>query len=433
VSIAHRLRRRRGERPAFVALSVLTVSVLVGWPAVDALLREIGLALPFGFNDYGAYSGALHRWRTGEAIYVRSEAGGYHGSYLYPPITLLLFVPFATVGFEAGAILFGVVSLVLCWTALAAVARVLGCDLAVEERLVLLVALFGFQPALRDFKWGQLSTLLTALLCFAFYAQERGARAVGAGRSARVARFLSGGLTTLASSAKLFVATAGAHLLRDRDRLAGALGLAVAMVVVSLALFGVEAHRSYLDVLLWGKGWGDHRPTYLWDTSAAYRPLAVLGGVGVAVRAVGVLGVVALTLATRGVERADVRRSTFALGVACVPLFAPRADLHDLVVLLLPAVILLAGELDRPGGVPSLPVLSVLFLHVHRYVLELAVAPPAWLPLAGAVRAHAAWLQPAAWATVLLAGLAAYRIVGDARRDARPEVRGVDPDVDRDP
>ena len=176
MSILRRLWTLRTERPAFVVLSVITVSALVVWPAFDVYLRRIGLATPFGFNDYGAYAGAVTRWVEGAPLYVRAEGGGYHGSYLYPPIVLLLFVPFAAFEFTTAAVLFGGLSLVLLWTGLAAVARALGYDLLVSERLVLLFAVFGYQPALRDFKWGQLSTLLTALLCFAFYAHELGAR-----------------------------------------------------------------------------------------------------------------------------------------------------------------------------------------------------------------------------------------------------------------
>lgn len=407
MSILRRLWTLRTERPAFVVLSAITVSALVVWPAFDVYLRRIGLATPFGFNDYGAYAGAVTRWAEGAPLYVRAEGGGYHGSYLYPPIVLLLFAPFAAFEFTTAAVLFGGLSLVLLWTGLAAVARALGYDLLVSERLVLLFAVFGYQPALRDFKWGQLSTLLTALLCFAFYAQELGARRSHTDR--RLYRYGSGALTTLGSSAKLFFATAGAHLLRDRERFAGAIATALALVVASVAVFGVDAHRSYVDVLLWGKGWDAPRPVSLWDPAAAYRPLYFLGEFGLPARALGTLGVIGLTLATRTVETAAARRATFALGVAAVPLLAPQADTQDLVIALLPAVILLAGELHRPAGRPSLPVLAVLLFHVHRYGVEAIVAPPAWLPFAAVLRG-AAWLQPGLWATLLLVGLAAYRV-----------------------
>lgn len=405
MSVLRRLWALRRERPLLVALSVLTLAVLLVWPVVDHFLRAGGVVTPFGFNDYGAYSGAVERWQNGERIYVPDGRGGYHASYLYPPVTLLLFYPFATLDFVSAAVLLGVLSIVLLWLGLDAVAGSLGYDLGVGDRLLFLFALFGFQPALRAFKWAQIPTLLAAALCFAFYAAER-----GAGDGGRAARYASGALTTLGSAFKLFFAPSGAHLLRDRDRFAGAMATAALLVIASLAVFGVEVHRTYLDVLLWGKGWGANPPAQFWDTSAAYRPLAVLGPLATPVRAAGVLGVVALSLAARGVETAAVRRATFALGVAAIPVLAPRADNHDLVVLLLPALVLLALELEGPDGRPWLPVLAVLLVHFHQLTLHVAVNPPGWLPLAGFVSGHAAWFQPGVWGTFLLVGLAARHV-----------------------
>lgn len=395
------------DRPGFVFLAGLTVVILVIWPAVDVYLRSIEVGIPFGYNDYGVYSTTLDRWLDGGSLYVRDDGGGFHGSYLYPPVTILLFYPFSFFDFHTAAILFGGISLLLLWVGLEAVARGLGYQLLIGERLVLLVALFGFHPALRDFKWAQLSTLLTALLCFAFYAQELG----GADdRRGRVYRLTSGVMTTLGSAFKLFFATAGAHLLRDRDRLAGALGAAGLLLGLSIGIFGIETHRMYLEVLLWGKGWGPTRATYLWDTTAAYRPLHIVGRLALPLRVVGVFAVIGLTLAARHSDAPNARHATFALGVAAVPLLAPRADAHDLVVMLLPAVILLADELRRADGYPAIPVLTVLLFHLHRYGVELAVNPPSWLPASGFVSAHAPWFQPGLWATFLLVGLAAYRV-----------------------
>lgn len=194
MSVATRLWELRMRYPVFVACAGVTVAILLIWPVVDFYLREADLVTPFGFNDFGAYSGALRRWSEGGSIYVRDDGGGYHGSYLYPPVTLLLFYPFTGFGFTTGAILFGGISLVLLWVGLDAVAQSL------------------------------------------------------------------------------------------------------------------------------------------------------------------------------------------------------------------------AGELDAATGYPSIPVLSVLLFHLHRYVLEVAINPPEWLPLGAFVSSHAAWFQPGMWATFLLVGLAVYRV-----------------------
>jgi hypothetical protein len=407
---AHRLWRLRRERPLFVGLTALTAAVLLGWPVVDAALRTAGLTTPIGFNDFGVYAGAVDRWTGGQVLYTQTEAGGYHGSYLYPPVTVLAFYPFATLGFKTGAVVLGGLSVVVLWVGLEAVASALGSDLRLWERFVLLGMLVGFQPVLRDFKWAQISTGLTALLCFAFYAQERGA--TDAGRAGF--RYASGALTTVASAFKLFFAPAGAHLLRDRRRFAGAIATAAVLGALSLALFGLEVHRTYLDVLLWGKGWGTAKPPALWDLTSAYRPLSVAGDLGLWLRALGVLGVIALTLATRNVDSASARQASFALGVAAVPILAPRAALHDLVVVVLPAVILLSLELDRPDGRPWLPVLAVLLVHLQTVGLQVLVKHPEILPVGQVLSGYAAWLQPALWGTAILAGLATVRVADHA-------------------
>jgi alpha-1,2-mannosyltransferase len=419
VSLLGRLWARRRDSPWLVALAGLTLGVILVWPLVDPLLnpafrREMSIGEAFAYYDFGAYSGGVDRWLDGGAIYLQGEEGGYRGSYLYPPVSLLFFAPFyflaETSTFDVGATSLGAVSLVLLWVGLEAVVRELGYEFSLAERLVTLVALFGFQPVLFDFHMGQVGTALAAVLCFAFYAHERHRRT-----GSRFYGLLSGVLTTAASGFKLFYATSGAHLLRSRVRFAAALGAAGGFAVFSVALFGADVHLTYLDVLAWGKGWGEvPRAPQLWGP-AYYRPLYVLGSSALFVRLLGVLAVVGLTVAARD---APVERETFALGVAVIPLFAPVAYTQDLVVLLLPAVVLLATELERDGGWPAVPVLAVLLLHVHAYGLHFLTHPPGWLPLGEAVRASAGWLQPGAWGTLLLVGLAATRVADHASLSA---------------
>jgi alpha-1,2-mannosyltransferase len=421
MSLARRLWALRKERPGFVVLSVLTVTLMVIWPVVDILLRGVDAlhVSPYGFNDFGAYAGAVDAWTEGEPLYVQDENGGYHGSYLYPPFVVPLFYPFDAVGnFFIGGVMFGFVSLFLLWVGLETVAEEFGYRLAVWERLLLFAALFGFHPALWDFKWGQISTFLAALLCYSFYTYELGNRGVAINQAEERAgsQYLSGILTTLASSVKLFYATSGAHLLRNRRRFLGAIGAAVTLLAFSVLVFGMPVHREYIDVLTWGKGWGTEQDPPFMVQPAYYRPLylvdqflATLGlelpSAWVIVATVGgILGIIGLTLAARHEQAAA--HPTFALGVAAVPLFAPRAYTHDLVVLLLPAIILLALELDHEDGLPWVPVLAVLLLHLHSITVSLSIHLFS--------RAAAVFLQPGVYGTFLLVGLAATRVAEHA-------------------
>lgn len=432
-----RLRALWGERPVFLVLSLVTLGVLLVWPLLDTYLKTLEFGTEFRYYDYGAYSGALDRWLDGGDIYVRREDGGFHGSYLYPPVTLLVFLPLRWLDFHVAATVFGLLSVGGLWLGLQGIAASFGYRLRPWERVLALLALIGFQPLLFTFKMAQVPTILAASLSFAYVAMERqaaGGGAAGGGAvdggavdggavddgtagqsaNARWRGYASGALTTLAASMKLFYATAGAHLLRDRRRLAGALATAGALVVVSVAVFGVDAHLTYLDVLAWGKGWGtDPRSPELW-MPAYYRPMYVLGSLSLSVRALGVLAVIALSLAARTADGPTARRATFALGVAVVPLFAPKAYTQDLVVLLVPAVVLLGMELKREGGLPAVPILAIALLHVHSFALKFLVDPPGWLPIEPVGSTAAGLLQPGLWGTLLLVGLAASRVVGKA-------------------
>jgi hypothetical protein len=408
MSLSRRLWAFRKDNPGFVFLSILTVLVVVIWPVVDAWLQGVEAihVANYGFNDFGAYTRAVDGWLGEDPIYVENEDGGFHGSYLYPPFVLVVLYPFVWLGFHPGAVLFGALSLFLLWVAVEAVVEQLGGELAVVERIVLLFALFGFHPALWDFKWGQVSTLLAAGLWFAFYTFERGE----AGRPRQ--QYASGVLTTLASSVKIFYATSGAHLLRDRKRFVSALVSAVAVLGFSVLVFGVETHRRYLDVLTWGKGWGTEQMAPFMTQTAYYRPFYLVDQlferIGLSLppiwivigTVVGVLCVVALALLSR--NEPPAARPTFALGVAVVPLLAPRAYTHDLVVLLLPAAILLSLELDRDDGRPWLPVLAVFLLHLHSVGTSVAIHL--------FDRSVAVLVQPGVYGTFLLVALAAYRI-----------------------
>ncbi len=417
MSLSRELWKLRRKRPVFVLLTVVTILAMVCWPVADALLRryEVVHVSPYGFNDFGAYKRAVGNWLSGDApIYTEADDGGYHGSYLYPPFVLPLFYPFAQLGFETGPVLFGVLSLFLLWVGIEAVIEELGYGLTVLERIVLLFALFGFQPALWDFKWGQISTLLAALLCFAFYTHERGEQGHAG------SQYLSGILTTLASSVKLFYATSGAHLLRSSKRFLAGVATGIVLILTSFVVFGLETHRLYFDVLRWGKGWGGQDRPPFETTTAHYRPMYVFhelfervglslpDRVVIAVIILGVIAVIGLVVATR--HEPDASHLTFALGVAIIPLFAPRAYTHDLVVLLLPAILLLAHEIKRENGYPWIPVLATLLIHFHAYGTRAAIHL--------FDRPTAGMIQPGVYGTFLLVGLATARLLASARQNA---------------
>lgn len=400
MSALSRLWSLRSERPTFVAVAVGVLVVLLAYPFVDWWLRAAEIASPFRFGDFGAYGGAIDRWLSGEPIYERNENGGFHGTYLYPPVFLLLFRPFtAALPFREAAIAWSVFSVGLLWIGLQLVIAACGLKLRAWERGLLLWAMLGFQPLLLGVKLGQTAAFLTAMLSFALVALIRGQRGSAPGRLA------SGTFTAFVGTFKLSYATSGAHLLANRDRLLGAIGTGVVLVVASVLVFGVETNRTYVEVLWWGlQQSSDPRSPALW-LSPYYRPLAWLPG------ALALKVGASLAIAAGAVFAAPAAdRETFALGVAAIPLLSPLTYAYYFVALLPAVVVLLAVELERDGR-PVVPLVGLLLLHLHSYGLKFFVdhLPPVF-PAMEALKPVYWLLQPGLWGNLLLVGLAAVRV-----------------------
>ncbi|MEF8780300.1 MAG: glycosyltransferase family 87 protein [Haloferacaceae archaeon] len=402
-----RLWRLRREKPGFVVLTGLVLIAIAAYPLFDQVLRGAELSTEFRYYDFGAYRNAVLDWRTGDPIYEPNEDGGFHGNYLYPPVFIPLFWGFLR-GFEAPGAAWGIFSILALWVSLQLAAREFRLHLHPIERLLLLWLLVGFQPILFGFKMGQVSTFLSALVTLALVTLVRDLR--GGGPLVGIA---SGALTALGSGAKLIYAPTGAHLLRSRRRFGGAMIAALALLGLSMLLFDPATHRGYLDVLFWGKDWGaGSRSPHLW-TAAYFRPFLAIEPIALAVRGALVLATIALALDADG-PKAEL--PTFALGVAIVPLAAPRAYTFDLVVLLPAVVVLLALELDRDGH-PWIPVVGLLCLHLHAYGLRAFVAVSELAP--EALRPLLPLLQPGLWGSTLIAGLAFHRVAAHADLPAR--------------
>lgn len=411
MAVLARLWRLRSRRPYFVGLTVLVLASIAAWPIVDVFLRSAEISTAFRYYDFGAYHNAVIDWEAGDPIYQPNEDGGYHGNYLYPPIAVPIFAFFLST-FEKPALVWGLVSVLFLWISLQLAIHEFGVRLHLLERGLLLWLLVGFQPLLFGFKMGQVSTFLAGVLTIALVTLMWDLK--GGKRSASWA-LCSGICTTLGSSVKLIYATSGAHLLRSPRRLGGALIALFTLLGLSLLLFDPATHRGYLDVLLWGKDWGTgSRSPHLW-LPAYFRPWLVVEFAGMAIRLVIIVATIALALIASG-PKAEL--PTFALGVAIIPLAAPRSYTFDFVVLLPVVVVLLAIELDR-DGYPWVPVLGLFFLHVHAYGLYVFGKFYTEVVTTGAVRAALPLLQPGLWGSLLLAGLAFGRV---AERTRLPEL-----------
>lgn len=399
MTLLRRLLARRDRRPLFVAVSLLALTYFLAYPFVDAWLRSIGVASQFEYWDFGAYGSALDRWDAGETIYERNDDGGYHGTFLYPPVALLLFEPFVA--------LFEYPQNRVAWVAFSTLLLVIGIQLVVGEftdeirwweRGVLAWATLGFQPLLLSMKMGQTAGFTGALLCFSYVFLSR------QDAPGRYAAYAAGAFTGAVGFFKLAYAPVGAHLLADRRRLLGAVGAGLALAVVSVAVFGPDAHLTYLRVLAWGVGADSSARSPAYWLAPYYKPLYWIPG-ALYLR-IGASAVVAV-LAARS-ESAD--RTVFALGLAAFPLLTPLAYTYYLVALLPAGLVLLAGELRRDGA-PLVPVLALWLANVHAFGLKFVVdVLPSIVPASSALEPLYPVLQPGLWAALLLFGLAFLRV-----------------------
>lgn len=405
MTVLRSLWRLRERHPTFVVVATLVCLGLFAYPFVDLALRSAEVAPQFNFWDFGAYNTAINRWLAGESVYVRNDAGGFHGTYLYPPVVLLLFLPFTALTFNAAALAWELSAVLFLWGSLQLAVGALGLDLRWWERLALLWLLLGFQPLLLGVKLGQTPAFLTGLLCLALafaLADERGGN-----------EFVSGFLTALAAGVKLPYAPAGAHLLRGRRRFFGAIAGGVVFVTASVAVFGPATNGQFLDVLAWGLDAGSSaRSPRLW-LPPYYRPFfAVPHATAIRVLLAGGISA-AVLLAGPGVER-----ESFALGAAAVPLLAPQTYAYYFVAAIPAVVALVAAELDRRGR-PTLPLVGLVLLGIHSYGLKLLTESlPSWIPPSPEWAVLLTAVQPGLWGNWLLVGLAGVRVLEAVERPA---------------
>lgn len=396
-----------------VGVTVVSLLLLIPlWQELQA--RDI--VASFSYTDFWVYYSTAGDWLAGDVIYP--DLDDPFGNYLYGPIYLIPFVPFREIGtWPLVAEIWITLSISVLWLSLQALLWTYVPSLSILERLLLapitFILLIGFHPVFYGMRLGQISVILAAIVTLAVVAMERSRQ------GNQVMAGISGALTAIGGTVKVFYAPVGAHLLVNPIRLLGAAITGIILVSASLLIFGVSVHLDYLQVLAWGEDWGAEpaHPSWGW-IPGYYRPLYFLGQsviplpfldfdlpVSLLVRLAIIAGIIALSFWLFG---KDADREVFAIGILAIPLVGPQVAVHDLAVVL-PAIVLLAViEINRDGH-PWLPLAGLLLFHWQAYATYALANAPEWVPLSNWIIHYSPWLQPALFANGLLLGLAVYR------------------------
>ncbi|MFB6122970.1 MAG: glycosyltransferase family 87 protein [Haloferacaceae archaeon] len=410
---------------------VLLVGLLLG---LAYLGYTFALKPAFGVN-FRVYRVAAQTALQGGDVYSAVPPGlPDQYTYLYPPVTVLFFLPFVLApDWQTGYAAITVVSLVACVLLarllVAVVERRRGSLLPLADRLLIYGYVAGSSLSLPSLVYGNVNLLLALLVAVAFAALEyesETARTV----LDETSETLAGVALGLAALVKVFPALFGAWWLRTRaDRpLAVAAVTGVVGLVLGLAIFGVDATRQFftgvvagrLDPALFAGGLPPGEP-YV----TVRRPLAALGvppsrldAVAAAVLAVPVLSLY------RG-PLVDHERLAAVLGtLAAAIVFVPSLPLY-LVFLYYPLVPLLYLVEARPARTLLLlggAVVNFAFQFDDVRALLAFVPLPTFVRdvFLGGARGVLSVATPPLWGvTLLLLGCLAYRYRPLGARSAR--------------
>lgn len=395
---------------------LLTVSVifaLIAYMIFNVAIEFLNVTYGPRLTDFDTYYYSAKRFLEGGSLYADSVApDGSSRRFMYPPIAVVIFIPFSFLPFTAAGILWNTFSLAFLAFGirelLTELAKESEVELTTSNQVVILLSVIGFSPMINWVKAGQASGLVAGGLCLsvAFLL-----------KSDRTSNKLSAVYTSVSipivCAVKPYYAPSGAHLLQSAKRFTYAVAGGLTIAVLSLVIFGVEEHASYFTEILTGNNnLVFTTPPSQWNASI-YSPFYVFGDFAAELRYILLLVTVITVLLLQ--YRGDERLETALLGIAIIPMATPTRV--DGLVALIPVYLVLLFRYWTSGQFRVATLVSIVFIHIHPYTIELvAKLGPRYVSGFGKLTPIIPILQPALWGHLLLLFLLAYRIVnGDSR------------------
>lgn len=413
MEVGQELFDHRRAKPLQFVLELLVILSLTVVP-LGYLLGKYSLGyVPVPF-DFGAFYYAALRVLTGHPLYVAGSVGPQSGvlihpardtpnPFIYSPISVLLFVPFALLPPLRAILLWNLSSLGLLFVGVLFLLESYDVSLSPHEKLVVLACVTGFYPTIAWLQLGQTTGLITASLCFVAGFVERSGRT----NAAKPTRF-AGGLSAAVLALKPLYAPAGLFLLRHRRGFLGAIGVGLALAVTSVLGFGIDTNVAYLSYLA--------KPAYPGASgphAAAFTPLAPFGPFAWLVRLLLIGLAAALAWRSRVLPHSQVDRAILSLGFLLVPILSPKPEFHYVnVVVPVLLVALVTGYRTGRGLLVTLFAIILVQSHyfVRIFLIEIGPNVVGVFSLAH-VRPVLPFVQPAVLGFAVLIGLFLFRTI----------------------
>lgn len=318
-----------------VAVWVLTI---VTGLAMPIFFFTVATENPIGW-DFIAYISAAEAFLAGED-FIGLEPDHGRGEYVYPPIVVLGFVPYALIG--NWSIAFGihlVINLAILTTCAILTIRAiedLGTTLTVGDRLLITTVFTVSLYPMIALGQGQIDPLVALALIAVMIGVER-----GRWRTA-------GGAFAVAGVIKLFPFAFGLWLARLRylRAIVVAGGGAIAAALASVAVFGIDLHQSYWTLITDERSrldaFAEGMSPNFFDVTLVRPAAALLGDLPAITYVVVAVVIVAVPLAYvyRTVDTPEKRYITFLATLVGVMIALPSTNLNHLLYLYFPLLVL---------------------------------------------------------------------------------------------
>ena len=303
-----------------------------------------------------------------------SNPEGFFDKYnTHPPTANLMAVPFAWLSYQEAHLAWNLTSIAMLCVIVFWIVRGLEIQMTIWTTLALVTLLLACDPLQQTLIQGQPNLLLTLLI-------------VGAWRAGRSGNsFVSGMCLGLATAVKIYPAYLFLYFLvrRDGRALAGGVCSFVLITLITAAVFGVDAYRDYLTVVLPSisdvtNNWGNASLLAFWErlfdnSSTSTQPL--VNSPALLQISVWTSWLVLTALVVRSVWKTRTEpfsNESFAITIVAMLLMSPTTWHHYFIILAFPVGLLLSRYQPHTGK----------RLLVNLLILALAISPRiAWAVL----------------------------------------------------